>query len=867
MKTEKEHKENAYSKTICILLFLVYASFQTPLFSQTEALQNDELVVVKLYVDGKSRSYITASWNEEEGYSLRLFEVLDVLQFRYVAQWENHVFTGYITSDKWFKISQDTIHIWDGTTLPQRKQAQWSPSDDLYVKPDFLKALFHIETRLNLKDLAIYITTKNSEPCKLNKERNYKLEQIKRRKEESILSNVDTLPRANLKINAFTYAFSQNKSFGTFHDYNFNVQGGLRGEMLTGIFSLRYNYGSNNWTNKVNDNLRFNWEKLDVKSSVVKSILVNHDYPSLTTNMYGYASNITLSNTTKQANLDIAYNYVGKTLPNSKVEIYNNGLIIDYATSDSLGNFKVTVPNVGPENDIRAVTYNSLGMPVADVKLIYIPYGAIKEKQFIYKFTTGITDYGDLFFAPTIEYGLYSWLTLSAGNETVINLGNGLYYRPKGTTSAAILGVRLSHRKFGKFDIKYLPDQLYRIRYNGSHWGIRTSVAYEHRNRNQTISNSSVKDILQLSIGGNLPKFIQGNYLLGLNYYDYTRHLGSMQSSYLSINMWKKKLSGNFSIHTQSNSFNLKNPVFSTRLGSYFKKNWYDEVILEYSTGVKNGFRIGNRLNFQFKNKLTAFVDASYQFKGTQRYINLGVNWRLPFIQLSTGSNSSPHNTNIYTQVNGSMLFQGGKIAFTNIASTSASLRVALFVDANGNGVRDKKELLVKEPKMKLNTANIKTAINNGVLFTEIQPNKPFKLSIPQQKLGDISWQIEDYNSNLMLYPYQCRTLLIPVKVLTEIAGQVNYICKGNSEKIKKVEVVITNTKTGKQVIQTTDAWGSYIYMGLTCGSYSIDLVPTTLQILKLKKEDLNKVYRLEIASALEGKQLDGFDFNLISAE
>ena len=74
-----------------------------------------------------------------------------------------------------------------------------------------------------------------------------------------------------------------------------------------------------------------------------------------------------------------------------------------------------------------------------------------------------------------------------------------------------------------------------------------------------------------------------------------------------------------------------------------------------------------------------------------------------------------------------------------------------------------------------------------------------------------------------MLYPYQCRTLLIPVKVLTEIAGQVNYTCKG--------------------------------------------LVPTTLQILKLKKEDLNKVYRLEIASALEGKQLDGFDFNLISAE
>lgn len=866
MKTQcrNNDKEHAYSKTTYFLLLLLCASFQTPSFSQTTALPNDELIVVKLYVDGKSKSYITASWNEEEGYSLRLFEVLDALQFKYVAQWEKHVFTGYPTQDSWFKISQDTLLLGDGkTALLRQKKAQWSSSMDLYVNADFLKDYYQLDTRFSLNDLAVFIETDHSEPYRLNRERVRKLAQIKQQKEESVLSDVDTLPRANLKINDLTYAFSQSKNLGLFHNYDFSVQGALRGEMLTGIFNLRYDYASDNRSHKMNDNLRFNWEKLDLKSDIVQSVLINHDYPVLMTNTYGYASSVTLSNTSKQANLDITNIYVGKTLPNSKVEIYSNGQIIDYATSDSLGNFKVTVSNAGPESNIKAVTFNSLGIPVADVQLTHIPYGAIREGQFIYKLTTGVTDYGDLFFAPTLEYGLRPWVTLLAGNETVINLGNGFSYRPKETVSTVILGARLSYKRWGVLDIRYLPRQLLRMRYNGSLYGVRTNVTYEHRNTNQSISNSLIKDLLQVNIGGSLPKFIQGNYSLGLNYYHYNRGLGSMQSSFLSINMWKKKLTGNFSVNTTSNSFDFKNPVFATRLGYYFKKRWYNEAVLEYSTGVKGCFRVGNRLNFQFKNKLTAFADASYQFNGTQKYINIGVNWRLPSIQLNAGSYSSPGSTNIYTQVSGSMLFQGGKVSFSNMASTSAALRVSLFVDANGNGVRDKKEPLVKSPKMKLNTANVKTEMSDGVLFTEIRPEKPFRLSIPQQKLGDISWQIDDCNMNLMLYPYQCRTLLIPVKVLTEISGQVNCVGKRNSEGVKNAEVVITDTKSGKQIIITTDDWGSYIYMGLVCGSYTIDLAPDTLLKMKLKKENPDKVYKLNIKPGLEGKQLDGLDFDL----
>lgn len=864
MKTtiRNSDKENFFSKTAYCLLLCI--SFPASLFSQTLALPNDDLLVVKQFINGKFESYVTASWNEEEGCNLRLFEVLDALQFKYAAQWEKYIFTGYITPDSHFRVAGDTLYNNSGETWFPQKKARWSPSGDLYASPDFFRKVYQIEVRFSMNELAVYLATQHSEAYRLNRERIRKQAFIKQRKEASILTNVDTLSRANLKLNDLTYAISQSKSAGAYlNNYNYNVQGRLRGEMLTGIFYLRYNYGSHNRSNNIQDNLKFNWEKFDVKSKYVKSIVVNHDYPSLITSTYGYSGNLTISNSSKPTNLGQTRQYIGRTFPNSNVEIYNNGQLIDYATSDSLGNFRTTVASARTDNSLKAVVLNSLGVPSAEVPLVYMPHRAVGKGQLIYRFTTGITDYGDLFFAPTLDYGLSSWIVLSAGNETVVHWGDNLFYRPQSTTSAAIIGANLTDKARRTLEIKYLPFQLLCMRYNGSHAGIRANVFYEHRNEHQTISNSVIKDMLQLGISGNLPKLLNGNYSLGFNYYNYHRDLGFIQSPYLQVNLWKRNITGSFSMNSTSNSFHLKPLVLTTRVGYYFKNSWYNEMLLEYSTGMRNGFRLGNRLNLQFKNKLTAFVDASYQVKGVQKYLNAGINWRLPFLQLNAGSYSSPRNTNIYMQANGSMLFQGGNVGFSHMASTSSALRVALFVDVNGNGVKDDNEPFVKKPEMKLSIATVKSEMSNGILFTNILPNKPFSLSIPQQKLGDISWQIDDCRMNLMLYPHQCRTIYVPVKVLTEIAGQVNMTNRRNNTGMKNVKVVITNKETGNQIILTTDESGGYIYMGLTCGSYTIDLHPDILQQLKLKKTDPDKVYNLDIEPSIEGKQLDGFDFYL----
>ncbi|MGL4292673.1 MAG: hypothetical protein ACRCSQ_03730 [Bacteroidales bacterium] len=832
--------------------------------AQTEALPDEELMVVKLFVDGKSKSYITASWSEEKGYSVRLFEILDMLEFRYVANWERHIFTSFIEQDRWYRISGDTIQLWNGTILPQKTKARWSVSNDLYVTPAFLEEFYQLETALKFEDMAVFITSKNSEVYRQNKERIRRLEQEKKIKEENTFLNVDTLRLANLKINAFSYTFSQNSNYGKTTNYFFDAQNSLRGELLSGAFYLRYNYGSGKRRGGVFDNLRFNWERLDLKSKLVKSVFVNHDFANLITSTGGYASSVTLSNTSKQASLERTYLYEGKTLPDSRVEVYNNNQIIEYVNSDSLGYFSVEIPVSDAENNLKAITYNALGIPVVDAKLAYVPTGAVGKGDLIYRLTTGVSDNGDLFINPLFEYGVYPWLSVLLGNETVVRVGAGFHNRRKDNTSAALLGLRASYPKWGCLDLKYMPAQLIQLRFSVNYAFLRTNVSYEHRSSHQTISNTLIKDLLQMNLSGNFNRGISGNYMLGLNYYSYQKGLKPMQNSFASVNIWRKSVTGNFTINTMSDYFRFRNPVFSTRVGVYLNKKIYNELMLEYSSGKIDRFRIGNRLNVQFKNKLTAFVDASYQFKGMQRYVNVGISWRLPFMLVNAGSSCNFSNTNTYAQLSGSVLFQGNTIGFSDMVSTSSSLNVALFVDANGNGRRDKGEPLIQNPKMQIFTAAAKTEMSDGVIFTGSAPNKPFRLSVPQQKLGDISWQIDDYNKSLILMPYQTRCLFIPVKVITEIAGQVTCSCNGQVDYVKNVFITITDESTGEQKRVMTDDWGNYIYMGLTCGSYLVDISPVSLKNHGMTKQDPIQTHRLEIKPALEGLQLDGFDFTLV---
>lgn len=813
-----------------------------------------ETVVLKLFVDKEPMTYITGLYGEKEGCYLRLFEVLDHLEYKYEADWAAHRFTGYLPVEgKSYCISEDTLTYF-GQKGVVSTEIKWNEEHDLFSSIRFLEELYVIKIELNIGELAVKIESDESASYRKNRIRSRQLAEFLAQKENAILKNVEVLEQGMLKVNALGYSVMSVMNFDSKTASNWNVRGTLYGELLRGAYALDYNYATHRLRDSWSDNLRFNWEKIDVASKWIKTILIDHDYPSLTKSVGRYASSITLSNSKAKSYLDRAYMYEGKTQPNAEVEIYNNGQLVDYIFADSLGRFSVEVPVTNVENKITAVSYNSYGAPIASEKMIFMPAGLQQRRQFIYKFVAGITDLGEFFVAPTLEYGLTSRLTLQAGSEMVAGRGK--------PTAILLLGSKIALNKGLRLDFKYIPAVVFSARFYGNITSsVNANISYERYNKGQKVISSQLRDVLQFQMGGGLPKFIKGNYNLGLYYFKYG-HISTL-STYAGINIWRKNFLGSFYLNTTEKKIQLKSSSYTFKLGNYFSRKWYNEMTSRYWGGQKS-FSLQDRVNYQFKNRLTAFSEVSYYFKQKQFYVNAGVVLQFPFMRNRTGFTVASKNSSAYTEFSGSVLVHDLKnINFSERYTSGATLKVILFVDRNANGKYDKGETLIEKPEVLIRTYAIENKLSDGVIYTDIPANVPFKLIVPQQKFKDISWQLSDYEVNLKLSPYQTKTIYVPVKVLTEVMGEVYFIKRGEKIGIPNIVVVVTHTETGKKTTLYSDDFGTFIHAGLTCGQYTIDLNPQSLKRRKFEKTNSECQYTIDVHPAEEGGQLEGFDFEL----
>lgn len=844
---------NPLSTCNLLYLFLVL-TVTTPqhLFAGEVVGKEIEQIVFKLLIDDKPITYITGSYNEDGCY-VRIFEVLDQLGYKYNADWGAHSFAGYLPEGKGYTILENNIMPFEKEEIVSN-QIQWTAEHDLFVSIGFLEEFYDLKIQLSIAELVIKIQSSETAPYRKNHIKSRRISDFLEQKEKTTLKNIDTLALGIFKVNALGYGAITSFNYNDQLTSNWGARGTLNGELLRGSYYLEYNYSESRTGSTWTNNPRFNWAKTNPNNKLIKTIMIDHDFPPILTPTLGYASSITFSNTKQKSYLDRTYTYEGRTQPYSEVEIYNNGQLIDYAVSDSLGGFSVEVPVTGVENKITAISYNSYGVPVSTEKMVYMPAGLLRGGQLIYKLSAGITDHNEYFIAPTLEFGLTSWWTLMAGNETLI--------RDQEKTSVSIFGSKFSFFRKLRLDLRCMQNIMYSARIYGSiipSTGI--NVYYEKFNLNQKIMKIQTEENLAVSLNGVFPKFIKGNYNMGLNYSRFI--YGEMLSTYIGFNVWKNNFIGSFYVNTNEQKIDIKYPAYTLRLGYYFSNKLFNEIGGQYLSYQKN-YMLQNRTNLQFKNKLTLFTDASYFVEQKQYNLSLGIIWQLPFVRNRSGMVTTGINTTAYTDISGSIRLNNLKnISFSDRYASGASLLVILFVDINANGKYDRGEPIIKKPKMVIRVPAIENRTTEGVLYTDIPPNVPFKLIVPQQKFEDISWQLSDYDRNLLLSNYQSKTIYVPVSVLTEISGEIT-VKKGIKTGVANMAVVITNIRTGDKSVTYTDSWGTFVYMGLTCGDYIVDLHSGYLKQMKLKKSNPEYKHKLTINPMEEGKQIDGFNFELI---
>lgn len=802
-----------------------------------------EEVVMKLFVNAQSWGTVTVLCDSTDCY-INLPELLNILEFAYELQPEQKIFKAVVsTAGDYYTVNCDTLRISADGRI-SIGDVRWNSADELFLKSNYIYQIYGIRTNFTMSSLALDLITSQPVPAVLRQQRQARKTKLLKEKGDNILTNIDTVALSNFRVNSVGYNISP--YFNSDGSVNWGLRGNTNGELLKGSFLVNYNYSSN-YDSPWNDNLTFGWNKPLLNKKWLKSVNVYHDYSNLITTTRGYVTGVSISNEKRSSYLDRYYSYQGRTTPDTEVEIYNNGTLIQYVHSDSTGHYEVEIPTYGGDNKIVAISYDSFGLPVSSEELIYLPPDMQAKGRLGYRLSAGYTDEGRFFVAPMLTYGLTKYITLLAGNETL--------FGSQKATSIALLGAKVAVTKKFRLDLNYAPLVKWDFTLSTNIGRmLNGNITYERFNPDQTVIDYNPEQRLLATFNGDLPfKSLRGNYNLSVQYYKYP--FGESFSTYLGVYYWWRKILTNLSVSTGSDCMKLENMAYTVRVGYNISSRLYGELSAEYQSR-RSDFQTRARVNYQFKNQLTAYLESEYGFRSKRYSVSLGMSWRLPWMQIKSGMFNAKNYTSGYMGISGSAIFQEHGVAFSDRYVAGSSILVAMYVDSNGNKVYDKGEPIFKDANVLVHTSGEEKRTAKGVLYTNIPANQAFKIVIPQQNFPDITWQIEHQQINLLFSSYQSRSFYIPIKVISEVSGRVYIVKKGVKVGVKGAKLTITDTKMYTSVTIKTDDWGYYNYMGLTCGTYKIDIPAAELAALKLKKEG-DDLPLIVIEPALEGEQID----------
>lgn len=686
-------------------------------------------------------------------------------------------------------------------------------------------------------------------PVEFPKIRLRKQEEVRRnafgRREDLLLERVDTLPMTFGRLSSVGYSLSSNLSPKGIEGTNGILS--ANGEFMKGSLQLNYNHAKTVVHRE--DDLTF---KLDygLPSKLLKQISLFRNYNTFTMDLGRYVNGVYLSNDNTTFFNQRYYLYQGRTRPNANVEIYNNEVLVAYLSADSLGRYEARIPVTSGSNNISTLTMNDYGESISDQKTIYIPLYLQPKHKFQYSVTSGYADTGKLFAGVYTAYGVTDKFTVTAMTE-------GILYRGEVSTISGI-GLQYVPKEWLQLSINYLPGVRYTTGLTGSiSRYVGYSLTYEQYRKNQTKLPYAPEMSMQLSLSGSVPlRKINNTLTFTMRQLEY--RVQQQYFSSLRLNLSRGFLSGSAFVSSNSKENFLPNHLsIGGSVGCRINKLLYSDFTYNRQMSrCNNLFR--ERLQYRVAKRLSAIAEVQYQTQGRSLSFQLGCTFRLPSVTLAGNIRSNNNDWAMNSSVSGGISFYGkGLMHFSDQVQNGATLCVVVFADRNGNGKYDKGEKIIENPKVKVRTTAEMKQDRNGTYFRNITPNRAFRLLVPRQVFGDITWQAIPVDTAFCLAPYQSHTVYFPVKVVSEVSGEVFTVVSGKRQYLRNVLIAITPANGGSVVRTRTDDWGFYSYIGLTTGSYRITILSSGLRVKG------NQRYDVVIPEADEGEQVEALDFEV----
>ncbi len=741
---------------------------------------------------------------------------------------------------------------------------------DFYILPSLFQDIFNLDFAVDFSSLSLSLDTQEELPIVRDYQREVRRKYLVSAPQASLIQAPLIFPRQRQLLNGGVLDYSLSAfQAGGLTGYNYSLNGGaelLGGEAEGAIL------GSISQGNSRLYSSNLSWKYVFDSSTYITNVGIGNLYSNGLT-QYGFRG-VQLSN--EPATIRTMFSsYVinAYTSPNWDAELYLNGQLVDYAKADAQGNARFTIPLIYGTSFVQLKYYGPDGEFSESDRRFQIPFTFNPPGQVNYDISAGKLNNSDYnFMSGDVLVGITDWLSDKLGMD----------YVDEPSFSKPLIYNSLSMRFSPEYilSMNVAPSAIYQTTFNAIYASQAAFDIVYSRYRENMLFNPGGKlqelqgdAYLPFSVGnsgfnfrlaGSAQQYVNGQEAFSYSAYSTLSvpqfnasvgYVGSVLSFVPGSNILSSNLTASllYSLFFSPGQFQFLNGTLIEATARYgLQRNSLDDIRIEASRNIQRYVRIAVSAERDFVNKLTTF--------------NLQVIADLPFTRSTTNAQiqngSSWYNENL----SGSVGFDGnyGRFILNDlgwVGHSAASMR--MFIDANGNGVYDDGEQVIKDGSVRMRQATASETSSDGVVREwNLLPYTQYSADIDINTIRNPLWIPKEKSFSFVTDPNSFKRVDVPFFVGGVVDGTV---LEFNGTALVAVprltlEIKSLTSDLSKAIGVFND--GTFYYMGLPPGNYIAYVDSSQLSILDARSDP--SVLTFSVKSSETGDFVEGLQIRLV---
>ena len=748
--------------------------------------------------------------------------------------------------------------IFQGKTFDLKPDELIRTETNLYLKSNYFGQVFGLECSFSFRSLSVTLNTKLELPV------------IRELRQEQMRSNISRL-KGEVKVDTTIGQSRPSFSFGmadwsvistqqTKGQSDARINLTLGSVVAGGEASASLNYSKNAPFNEKEQ--YYLWRFVNNDHPAMRQMMAGKISSQATSSIFNPIVGVQFTNTPTTYRRSFgSYTLSDVTQPGWIVELYVNGVLVDYVKADASGFYKFEVPLVYGNSAVMLRFYGPWGEERTKEENISIPFNFLPAHEFEYSVSAGIVEdtLNSRFSRATVNYGLAPRMTV----------GGGLEYLSSVTTGNAMPFLNTSLRLASSLLVS--GEYTYGVRYKGllsyrlpSNMQFELDYAHYQKGQKAIIYNylEERKAVISLPIKGT-------------NFAAFTRlTLNQIVMENLTNTNAELLLSGAlYGVSTNFTTYGLftdpSHPYLYSNLSLAFrlpsKITFTPQIQYEY---VLNDF-IAMKANLEkplFKN---GFLNVSFEqnFKSNITNVELGLRYDFPYAQTGFSARQSNDVSSFVQSARGTLMYDRKTNFFGAGNRTSVGKGGIIFLpflDLNCNGRRDPEEPKVAGLNLRIDGGRIvKNDKDTTIRVFELTPYTSYFVELNKNSFENIAWQIQKLTMNVTIDPNMFKVIEIPIAVMGEASGTVYE--KGIREKRGLGRILINFYRNDSILAARTmsEADGYFSFLGLAPGPYKARI--DSIQLTKLHMTSTPSIIPITVKRTKDGDVIDGMEFSLQS--